>query len=38
MFSIVTGDETRLYYYDMPQKSQRCVWMFEEDDYPTTPK
>ena len=33
MFSIVTGDETWLYYYDVPTKSQNRVWMFEEDDY-----
>ena len=38
MFSIVTGDETWLYYYDVPTKSQSRVRIFEEDDYPTMPK
>lgn len=34
--SIVTGDETWLYYYDVPTKSQSKVWMFEDEDNPVT--
>ena len=38
VFSIVTGDETWLYYYDVPTESQSRVWVFEDEDYPIMPK
>lgn len=30
--SIVTGDETWLYYYDMPTKSQSKIWLCENEE------
>lgn len=32
--NIVTGDETWLYYYDVPTKAQNKVWVFDDDDTP----
>lgn len=32
--NIVTGDETYLYYYDVPTKSQNKIWVFDEEDTP----
>lgn len=34
MSNIVTGEESRLYYYDVPSKSQNKVWIFEDEDVP----
>ena len=34
--SIVTGDETWLYYYDVPTKAQSKVWVFGDEDTPVT--
>ena len=31
---IVTGDETRLYYYDVPTKSQNKVWVYKDEEVP----
>lgn len=36
--SIVTGDETWLYYYDVPSKSRNKVWLFENEPTPTQPR
>lgn len=36
--SIVTCDETWLYYFDVPTKSQSKVWMFEDEPPPTSVK
>lgn len=32
--SIVTGDETWLYYYDVPTKAQNKVWVFDDEHTP----
>ena len=32
--SIVTGDETFLYYYDVPTKSQSRVSLFQDENTP----
>jgi hypothetical protein len=32
--SILTGDETWLYFYDMPTKAQNKVWVFEDENTP----
>lgn len=29
--SIVTGDETWLYYFDLPSKSRNKIWLFEDE-------
>lgn len=34
--SIVTGDETWLYYYDVPTKAQNKVWVYYDEDTPVT--
>ena len=34
VLSIVTGDETWLYYYDLPSKSKNKIWIFEDEDTP----
>ena len=31
---IVTGDETWLYYYHVPTKSQSKVWVYEDKEVP----
>lgn len=36
--SIVTGDESWLYYYDVKSKSKNKVWIFEDQEQPTTVK
>lgn len=36
--SIVTGDETWLYYFDIPSKSQSKLWVFENEPTPTMVK
>lgn len=33
--SIITGDETWIYYYDVPTKSQSKIWVFEDEEQPT---
>ena len=32
---IITGDETWIYYYDVPTKSHRKIWVFEGEEHPT---
>jgi len=32
--SIVTGDETWVYFYDIPTKTQSQLWIFEDEDSP----
>ena len=34
MNSIITGDETWIYYYDVLTKSQSKIWVFEGEEYP----
>jgi hypothetical protein len=34
--SILTGDETRLYFYGMPTKAQNKVWIFENENKPVS--
>lgn len=36
--SIVTGDETWLYYFDLPTKSKSKLWVFEDESTPTMVK
>lgn len=36
--SIVTGDETWLYYFDVPSKSRSKIWVFEDEPTPTQVK
>ena len=36
LWNIVTGDETCLYYYDLPTKSRSTIWMLEDDDVPNS--
>ncbi|CAB3252061.1 unnamed protein product [Arctia plantaginis] len=36
--SIITCDETWLYYFDVPTKSQSKVWVFQDEDTPTSVK
>ena len=33
--SIITGDETWIYYYDVPTESQSKIWIFEGEEHPT---
>jgi hypothetical protein len=34
--SILTGDETSLYFYDVPTKAQNNVWVFEDENTPVS--
>ena len=36
--SVVTGDESWLYFYDVPTKCQSKVWVFEDEEQPTQVK
>ncbi|CAH0719195.1 unnamed protein product, partial [Brenthis ino] len=36
--SIVTGDGTRIYYYDVPTKLQSKIWVFDDEEQPTQPR
>ena len=33
--SIITGDETWIYYYDVPTESQRKILVFKKEEHPT---